>query len=185
MNKKQFFEQFAQALPVSLESVLPKPELSQDDTLVYNHYSQIWGMATAPQTELFQTIKRVLDYNINTYPLNTVLTDTKSALVRIKSVLTLEPFSSSTKASSRRQQGYVIRKKLNLGVVTPSGEYDAPLTVPVRYHLNLNITFHRGTATLRNQRGQELTSTKVNDEAGVLNYANSIACFIKDSLEQY
>lgn len=185
MNKKQFFEQFAQDLPVYLEAVLPKPEHSQDDTLVYNHYSRVLGMATAPQTELIQIIKRVLDDNINNYPLNTVLTDTKSALVRIKSVLTLEPFSSSTKASSRRQQGYVICKELTLGVVTPAGEYDAPLTVPVRYHLNITITFNRGTATLRNRKGQELTSTKVNNEAEVLNYANTIACLIKDSLEQY
>ncbi len=185
MNKKQFFEQFAQDLPVSLESVLPKPELSQDDTLVYNHYSQVWGMVTAPQTELFQTIKHVLAYKINTYPLNTVLTDTKSALVRIKSVLTLEPFSSSTKASSRRQQGYVIRKKLNLGVVTPSGEYDSPLVAPVELRLNITITFSRGTVSVRNLQGQELYSVKVNDEQAVQNFANTIANQIQDNLNQY
>lgn len=186
MNKKQFFEQFAQALPVSLESVLPKPELSQDDTLVYNHYSQVWGMATAPQTELFQTIKHVLAYKINTYPLNTVLTDTKSALVRIKSVLTLEPFSSSTKASSRRQQGYVIRKKLNLGVITSAGEYDAPLTVaPTELRLNITITFSRGTVSVRNLQGQELYSVKVDDEQAVQNFANTIANQIQDNINQY
>lgn len=52
MNKKQFFEQFAQALPTSLEAVLPRPEHSQDDTLTYNHYSQVWGMAYAPQNSI-------------------------------------------------------------------------------------------------------------------------------------
>lgn len=186
MNKKQFFEELSQALPVSLESILPKPELSQDDTLVYNHYSQVWGMATAPQTELFQTIKRVLDTNINNYPLNTALTDTNLALVRVKSTLTLEPFSSSTKASSRRQQGYIIRKKLNLGVITSAGEYDAPLSVaPVELRLNITITFSRGTASVRNLHGQELYSVKVNDEQAVQNFANTIANQIQDNINQY
>lgn len=185
MNKKQFFEELSQDLPVSLEAVLPKPELSQDDTLVYNHYSRVLGMATTPQTELVQIIKRVLDDNINNYPLNTVLTDTKSALVRIKSVLTLETFSSSTKVSPRRQQGYVIRKNLNLGVITPVGEYDTPLVVPVELRLNITITFNRGTASVRNLHGQELYSVKVNDEQAVQNFANTIANQIQDNINQY
>lgn len=186
MNKKQFFEQFAQALPTSLEAVLPRPELSQDDTLTYNHYSQVWGMANAPQTKLFQTIKRVLDTNINNYPLNTVLTDSKLALVRVKSEIFLEPFSSSTKASSRRQQGYVIRNKLNLEVITSAGEYEAPLVTPVELSsLNITITFSRGTVSVRNHYGRELYSVKVNDEHEVQKFANIISIQIQDNLNQY
>lgn len=185
MNKKQFFEQFAQALPTSLEAVLPRPERSQDGTLTYNRYSQVWGMANAPQTKLFQTIKRVLDTNINNYPLNTVLTDSKLAFVRVLSEIFLEPFSSSTKASSRRQQGYVIRKKLNLGVITSEGEYEAPLVTPVELSLNITITFNRGTASVRNQYGRELYSVKVNDEQEVQKFANIISIQIQDNLKQY
>lgn len=51
-EQKAIFEQFAQALPTSLEVVLPRPEHSQDDTLTYNHYSQVWGMAYAPQNSI-------------------------------------------------------------------------------------------------------------------------------------
>lgn len=185
MNKKQFFEQFAQALPLKLQAVLPQPEPSQDDILTYNHYSQVWGMATAPQTPLFQTIKHVLVTNINNYPLNTVLTDTNLALVRVKSEIFLEPFSSSTKVSSRRQQGYVIRKKLNLGVITSAGEYDAPLTAPTELRLNITITFNRGTAFVRNYHGQELFSAKIKDEQEVQNFANTLANKIQDNLNQY